>query len=73
MPPSVQLTIANNYFIMDPTPNIKSFLMPLLQSALSVSALSVPVSSFKTPTYYYLPLTTPTSLLFSNPARSNIK
>ena len=68
MPPSVQLTIANSYFIVDPIPNTRSLLVPLLQSALLVLALSS-----KTPTYYYPPLTIPISLLPSSPARSNIK
>jgi hypothetical protein len=68
MPPSIQPAIANSYFIVDPIPNIRSLLVPLLQSAPSVPALSS-----KTSTYYYLPPTIPTSLLPSSPARSNIK
>jgi len=73
MPPFIQLTITNNYFIIDPTPNIKSFLVPLLQNTSLVPALSVPVSFSKTPAYYYLPPTTPISLLPNSPTCSDIK
>ena len=73
MPPSVQPTIANSYFTMDPILNIRSSLVLLLQSALLVPASLVPALSSKTPTYYYPPPTTPISLLPSSPAHSNIK
>jgi len=71
MPPSIQPTIANSYFIVDPTPNIKSFSVLSLQSVSSIPASLVPSS--KTPTHYYLPPTTPISLLSSSPAYSDIK
>ena len=78
MPPSVQPTIANSYFTVDSTPDTRSSLVLLLQSALLVPALLVLALlvlalSSKMPTYYYLPLTIPISLLPSSPARSNIE
>jgi len=73
MPPSVQPTITNSYFTVDPTLDIRSSSVPSLQSALLVPALSVPAPSSKTPTHYYPPPTTPTSLLPSSPAYSDIE
>jgi hypothetical protein len=68
MPPSVRPAIANSYFTVDPTPNTRSSSVPSLQSAPSV-----PASSSETPTHHYPPPTTPTSLLPSSPARSDIE
>ena len=73
MPPSIQLIIANDYFTMDPILNIRSSSVLSLKSALLVPVLLVLASSSKTPIYYYLPPTMPTSLLPSSPACSNIK
>jgi len=67
MPSFILPTITNNYF-MDSTLNIKSFLVASLQRTPSILALSS-----KTSTYYYLPLTTPPSLLLSSPVYNNIK
>jgi hypothetical protein len=66
MPPAVRPTIANGYSTMDPTPNTRSSSVPSLQSAPSV-----PTSFSETPTYP--PPTTPTNLLPSSPARSDIE
>ena len=68
MPLFIQPTITNSYFIVDPTPNIRSLLVLLLQNTLLVLALSS-----KTLTHYYPPLIIPISLLPNSPTCSNIK
>ena len=73
MPLFIQLIIANSYFTVDPILDTRSSSVLLLQSTLLVPALSILALSSGTPTYYYLSLTTPISLLPSSPACSNIK
>ena len=73
MPFFIQLTIANGYFTVDPILDIRSSSVLFLQSTPSVPALSVPALSSGMPTHHYPPSTTPTSLLPSSPACSDIE